>query len=195
MAGMPTDREVRLVDSSGILWQGGLTGPPRRQEGGRAMMHSSYRSLAALMLVALLALVGCQPASRPAAGGGAASSAPAAPAPAQAPGGNAAPQAAPAASAVPSGPPEVVHVGVPGSFTDAGLAIGIAQGYFQQQNLEVDPQRLDSAAKMIPFVSTGQLDVAGGGPGAGLFQAFARGVDLKIVADKGTAGSTQSYAC
>jgi NitT/TauT family transport system substrate-binding protein len=37
--------------------------------------------------------------------------------------------------------------------------------------------------------------VAGGGPGAGLFQAFARGVDLKIVADKGTAGTTQSYAC
>src|SRR5690348_14791796 len=163
----------------------------RRWDGGRAMTYSIYRSLAPLMVVALLALGGCQPASRPAAGAGAAGSAPAAPATAApAPSSSTATQAAPAAApAAPSGPPEVVHVGVPGSFTDAGLAIGIAQGYFQRQNLELDPQRLDSAAKMIPFVSTGQLDVAGGGPGAGLFQAFARGVDLKIVADKGTAGT------
>jgi NitT/TauT family transport system substrate-binding protein len=61
--------------------------------------------------------------------------------------------------------------------------------------LDIETQRLDSAAKMIPFVSTNQLEVAGGGPGAGLFQAFSRGVDLKIVADKGTAGDTQSYFC
>ncbi len=86
-------------------------------------------------------------------------------------------------------------MGTVGAFTDAGFAIGIDQGYFRRQNIEIDVQRLDSAARMVPFVSTGQLEVAGGGPSAGLFQALARGVDLRIVADKGTAGEKESYFC
>jgi NitT/TauT family transport system substrate-binding protein len=156
------------------------------------------------VLLSIALLVSCQSAAAPttsppppatsaATGGSPSSATPGAPAGAAA---QAAVSPAPAAStAESSGPPQVVRLGTVGSFTDAGFAVGIGQGYFQRQNLEIDVQRLDSAALMIPFVSTGQLDVAGGGPSAGLFQALARGVDLRIVADKGTAGEKESFFC
>ncbi len=151
--------------------------------------------LVPVLFLALALLAACQPTGS---GGSAPRAAtgvpPAATAPAAAnPTAGAAQASAPTADT--SFPRMTVQVGTVGSFTDAGFAIGIGQGYFARQNLDIQTQRLDSAAKMIPFVSTGQLDVAGGGPGAGLFQAFSRGVDLKIVADKGTAGDTQSYFC
>src|SRR5438876_672365 len=50
-----------------------------------------------------------------------------------------------------------------------------------------------SAADMIAPLGVGQLDVGGGAVSAGLFNAMARGVDLRIVADKGTIRTGQSY--
>src|SRR5437879_12334480 len=46
---------------------------------------------------------------------------------------------------------------------------------------------------MIAPLGVGQLDVGGGAVSAGLFNAMARGVDLRIVADKGTIRTGQSY--
>ncbi|MBX5492003.1 MAG: ABC transporter substrate-binding protein [Chloroflexi bacterium] len=138
------------------------------------------RSIAWLLLLGVLGA--CQPAGAPA------GSRPAA---------TAAPPVAPATGTARATPEarQTVKVGTVGSFTDAGFAIGIARGYYAQQGLDISVERLDSAARMIPFVSTGQLDVAGGGPSAGLFQALARGVELRIVADKGSASEQDSYFC
>jgi NitT/TauT family transport system substrate-binding protein len=46
---------------------------------------------------------------------------------------------------------------------------------------------------MIAPLGAGQLDVAAGATSAGLFNAAARGIDIKIVADKGTALPGASY--
>ena len=43
-----------------------------------------------------------------------------------------------------------------------------------------------AAANQVALLAGGKLDVAGGTPAAGLFNAFAQGVNLKVVADKGT---------
>jgi NitT/TauT family transport system substrate-binding protein len=44
--------------------------------------------------------------------------------------------------------------------------------------------RFDSAAKMIPSLGTGELDVGSGATSSGLYNAAKRGVSIKIVADK-----------
>lgn len=68
---------------------------------------------------------------------------------------------------------------------DAGIYIALEQGYFAQQGLELELLPFDSAVNMIPPLGTGQLDAGGGAMSAGLWNAVARGVALKVVADKG----------
>ena len=57
------------------------------------------------------------------------------------------------------------------------------KGYFRAENIEVDVVPYDSGAKMIPQLSAGQLDVGAGSASSGLYNAFGRGIELKIVAD------------
>ena len=78
-----------------------------------------------------------------------------------------------------------LHVGLVVSVSDAGFFIAIDKGYFRDQGIEIEVERFDSAARMVAFLGTGQLDVGGGAPGAGLFNAMARDIPVKIVADKG----------
>lgn len=68
---------------------------------------------------------------------------------------------------------------------DAGIYIGLEQGYFAQQGLDLELVPFDSAVNMIPPLGTGQLEAGGGAMSAGLWNAVARGVALKVVADKG----------
>jgi NitT/TauT family transport system substrate-binding protein len=69
--------------------------------------------------------------------------------------------------------------------TDAGLFIGMDRGYFAEEGLEIESVRVDGAAQAIPHVATGVLDVAGVTPASGFFNAVARGLPLRIAADKG----------
>ena len=80
--------------------------------------------------------------------------------------------------------PAQVTVGVASSISDAPIYIAQAKGYFRDEDLMVDPQTFASAANMIAPLGTGQLDVGAGAPSAGLYNAFARGIHVKIVADK-----------
>jgi NitT/TauT family transport system substrate-binding protein len=68
------------------------------------------------------------------------------------------------------------------------------KGYFRQEGIEADVVPYDSGAKMIPQLSAGQLDVGAGSASSGLYNAFGRGIDLKIVADavRGVKGAGQS---
>ncbi|HLH21519.1 MAG TPA: ABC transporter substrate-binding protein [Chloroflexota bacterium] len=70
-----------------------------------------------------------------------------------------------------------------GLATDSYTYLAIEKGYFQEQGLEVTLEHFDTAARMVAPMSAGQLDVGRGTPSAGLFNAIARGVPLKIVAD------------
>jgi NitT/TauT family transport system substrate-binding protein len=98
--------------------------------------------------------------------------------------------APPAPTAEAAAPPlalEVLRLGMVGSATDAGFFIGLERGYFREQGLDLEATPFDSAARMVAPLAAGQLDVGGGTHSAGLFNAVARGIAIKMVADKGSA--------
>ena len=98
--------------------------------------------------------------------------------------------AAATASAVPlrSGAEELttVRVGIVNSVTDVVFAIGDKVGYFREDGIKIEFVTFKSAADMVAPLAAGQLDVGGGSPSAGLYNAFSRGIDIRMVADKGT---------
>ncbi len=91
----------------------------------------------------------------------------------------------PAAWAAPARAQAVLRLGVVASVSDAGFFVAQEKGYFAEAGLAVEFVPFQSAAQMIAPLGVGQLDAGGGGVSAGLFNAMARGVDLRIVADKG----------
>jgi NitT/TauT family transport system substrate-binding protein len=63
--------------------------------------------------------------------------------------------------------------------------IALDQGYFAEQGMELELARFDSAANMIAPLGAGQLEAGSGAIGVGLWNAVARGVEVKVVADGG----------
>lgn len=90
-------------------------------------------------------------------------------------------------------PATKVTVGTTNSNSDAPLFIGEAKGYFREQGIDVELIPFDAGAKMVAPLGTGQLDVAAGAPSAGLYNAIERGIDLRIVADKGSTPKGYGY--
>jgi len=146
------------------------------------------RWLALLAAISLLALA-CRPAAQQAtpatATSPAATSAP--PTAATAPTG---PAAAVASSARPTeaplGPPVTVRVGMLSQTSDAGLFIAKDKGYFREQGIEMESLPFQNAQEMVAPLGAGQLDVGSGATSAGLLNAVAREVPIRIVADKGS---------
>src|SRR5580700_10917369 len=75
-------------------------------------------------------------------------------------------------------------VGTIGASSDAPFFVADAKGYFAEQGLKVKFVRFDSAAKMIPSLGSGEVNVGSGATSAGLYNAVKRGIGIKIVADK-----------
>jgi NitT/TauT family transport system substrate-binding protein len=82
--------------------------------------------------------------------------------------------------------PVALRVGVTSASSDVGFFIADKKGYFKEENLSVTFTHFDSAAKMVAPLGAGHLDIGGGSPSAGLYNAVDRGIDIKIVADKGS---------
>jgi NitT/TauT family transport system substrate-binding protein len=80
-----------------------------------------------------------------------------------------------------------VAVGTGGSASDAPFYIAYDQGYFKDEGLDVDLIVLDSGAKVIAPLGTGELDVGSGALSVGFWNALARGIKFRIVADRGHA--------
>src|SRR5712691_1768948 len=78
-----------------------------------------------------------------------------------------------------------VRVGIANTSSDVGFFIADKKGYFNQEGIQVLFTDFESAAKMVAPLGSGQLDVGGGASSAGLYNAVARGINIKIVADKG----------
>jgi len=140
-----------------------------------------------LLLIALL--VGCAaPAAAPK-GGSEPPAAPAAGAPAAAPPAApaAAPTAAPLAASAPAplNPPALVKFGSPGVSTDIAVFIGMDRGYFREEGIDTDFVPFSTGPEAIPALVTGDIQVSGGSANAAFYNAAARGIDLKLVADKG----------
>lgn len=77
-----------------------------------------------------------------------------------------------------------VTVGTASTISDAPVYIAQAKGYFSDEGIEVKTVPFTSASYMVAPLGAGQLDVGGGAPSAGFYNAVARGIKLKIVADK-----------
>ena len=82
--------------------------------------------------------------------------------------------------------PTVVHVGIANASSDVAFFIADKKGYFRQEGIDARFVPFDSGAKMVAPLGAGQLDVAGGSPSAGLYNAVVRGIGIKVVADKGS---------
>ena len=76
-----------------------------------------------------------------------------------------------------------VSVGITNSASDVSLFVAHKRGYFREEGLDVVFVSFPSAARMIAPMATGDLDVATGALSAALFNAVARGIDVRIVAD------------
>lgn len=63
------------------------------------------------------------------------------------------------------------------------VLVGIEKGFFLEEGIEVEPVFFKNGAEIAPAVATGQVDVAATTSGAPLFNALARGIEVKIVAD------------
>lgn len=81
---------------------------------------------------------------------------------------------------------DTVIVGHLGFLSDAGLFIAMEKGYFEEQNIKVELQRFGSATDQVELLVNGTLDVGSGALGPELFNAIARGVPIRMVADKGS---------
>ena len=67
---------------------------------------------------------------------------------------------------------------------DVGVFLGVEKGYYKEQGLEIEMQRMTSAADAIALLATDKLDVGSGSATPGLFNALKRGLPIQIVAEK-----------
>ncbi|WP_229459420.1 ABC transporter substrate-binding protein [Massilia cavernae] len=95
----------------------------------------------------------------------------------------------PAAAAAPA----EVRIGVNNVVSDAPFFIANKKGYFTEQGIKVVFVPFDAGPKMIAPLGTGQLDVAAGAMSAGLYNAAARDINIKVVADKGSTPPQYDY--
>jgi NitT/TauT family transport system substrate-binding protein len=78
-----------------------------------------------------------------------------------------------------------VAVGTGGSASDAPFYIAYDRGFFKDEGLDVELIVLDSGAKVIAPLGTGELDVGSGALSVGFWNALLRGIKFRIVADRG----------
>jgi NitT/TauT family transport system substrate-binding protein len=77
-----------------------------------------------------------------------------------------------------------VTVGFLGTSSDVPLLVADKLGYFKEAGITVTFQVFDGATRMVAPLGTEQLDVGGGSPSVGLYNAISSNIDLRMVADK-----------
>jgi len=87
-----------------------------------------------------------------------------------------------------------VPIGISPVMSSAAMFIATERGYFEEQGINpiINPFKA-SGAKMVPFFATGQLYVGGGNINAGMYNAIAHDIPIKIVSDKGTVSPGHGY--
>jgi NitT/TauT family transport system substrate-binding protein len=145
-------------------------------------------ALSALGVLAALVLVaGCTASGRPPQppnpGGSPVAASPAVTAQGAAPVAPAASTAAPqSAPAPPPGAPVAVPTGVLGILAEAGIYLAAARGYFAEEGIAPEFTTIDTGARAIPLLATGQLHASGGGFSPAYVNAAQRGIGIKMVA-------------
>ena len=88
---------------------------------------------------------------------------------------------------------DTVTVAVNGLISDAPFFIGAKKGFFARHGLNVKLEMIDAGSQMMAPLAAGHIDVAGGAVSVGTFNAVARGMNIKIVADRATTHPKSSY--
>jgi NitT/TauT family transport system substrate-binding protein len=103
--------------------------------------------------------------------------------------------AAPSAAVKPSGGAKHLKVGTLPTIGNAPFIIAQQKGYFSQEGLDVELINFTSGAETIPQLASGQIDAANSvTPSAGLINAVARDLPVRIVADDGTIKKDRNIA-
>ena len=82
---------------------------------------------------------------------------------------------------------ETVKLGDLSAISNAAIYIAVEKGFFKEQGINSEISSFASAAKMVPALIAGELEVSVGSASAGLFNAVAQQAPFRIVADKGQA--------
>jgi NitT/TauT family transport system substrate-binding protein len=98
------------------------------------------------------------------------------------------------AQAAPPGPRVALKVGAIGAVSDAGIFIAEEKGYFKDEGLDVEIVSFKAAPQILPAIATGEVQVSGSAVTPALFNAFARGIGMKLVADKGQVAKGFGFA-
>lgn len=77
-----------------------------------------------------------------------------------------------------------VTVGTAQAISDTAIYVTFKKGWFREEGIDAKIVDFDSAARMVAPLGAGQLDVGAGSASAGLYNAYTRGVAIRIVADK-----------
>ncbi|MFD7029262.1 ABC transporter substrate-binding protein [Streptomyces sp. NPDC059917] len=94
------------------------------------------------------------------------------------------------ASPAAAGPVRVRVAHVPSTLF-APLYVAEAKGYFEDAGLAVELNKVKTGQDAVPLAGTGKVDAVAAGFSAGLFNAMAKGVEVKVAASMG--GSTGAH--
>src|SRR5262249_44854260 len=76
---------------------------------------------------------------------------------------------------------ETVKLGDLAAISNAAIYIAIEKGFFKEQGVNTEISNFASAAKMVPALVVGELEVSVGSASAGLFNAVADKAPFRIV--------------
>jgi NitT/TauT family transport system substrate-binding protein len=82
--------------------------------------------------------------------------------------------------------PVTVRIGVLNIASDAPFIIADRKRYFKDEGISPVFTTFASSGNMIVPLSSGQLDAAGGAASVGVYNGVARGINVRIVADRGS---------
>ena len=97
------------------------------------------------------------------------------------------------AAATPAIAADKVTIAYIGGTADVGFYIADAKGFLKEEGIEANFIVFDSSAKMVAPLATGEVDVGSGAVSAALYNAFERGITMRVVADKSGNKGALSY--
>jgi NitT/TauT family transport system substrate-binding protein len=87
-----------------------------------------------------------------------------------------------------------VRVATPGIASDIAFFIADKKGYFRAEGLDVEMMRIETSPQMTAPLGMGQLDVGAGTVAVNIYNAVARHIGLRVVADKGSIRAGHGYS-
>lgn len=87
-----------------------------------------------------------------------------------------------------------VRLGIAQTLSDSSYYVADSMGFFRDEGIELTMTPFRSAAQMMAPLGTGELDVGGGTVSAGLYNAVARSINVKIVADQASMKPGYGYS-